>query len=133
MLNILYCKRNMYMFKELKACVICGSEVKEVLSLGEQYVVDFVKEKDEKLLKAPLTLMRCIKCSLIQLKHRVNPDRLYKKFWYRSGINEQMKDELLLIVQKAQRVVELVEGDKVLDIGCNDGTLLGWYPKGITT
>jgi hypothetical protein len=120
-------------YKEIKHCIICSGNLSEVLSLGEQYVVDFVKEKDENLLKAPLTLMRCNWCSLIQLKHRVEPDRLYKKFWYRSGINEQMKTELQKIVENACATVELNQGDKVLDIGCNDGTLLGMYPKGITT
>src|SRR5580692_2507458 len=121
------------MYSEIKECIICKGGLQEVLDLGSQYVVDFVKEKDESLLKAPLTLMRCDKCSFIQLKHRVNPDRLYKKFWYRSGINEQMTQELLAIVKNADRTVELKDGDKVLDIGCNDGTLLGWYPKGVTT
>jgi NDP-4-keto-2,6-dideoxyhexose 3-C-methyltransferase len=121
------------MYKELQACIICNSDLTEVVNLGQQYVVDFVKAKDEKLLKAPLVLMKCNKCSFIQLKHRVSPDRLYKKFWYRSGINEQMRDELCTIVQKAQKVVELKDGDKVLDIGANDGTLLGWYPQTIIT
>jgi len=121
------------MYSEIKSCIICNGSLKQVLDLGRQYVVDFVKEKDESLLKAPLTLMRCEACSFIQLKHRVNPDRLYKKFWYRSGINEQMKKELDTIVRYAQKTVDLSNGDKVLDIGCNDGTLLGNYGKGITT
>ena len=122
------------MYKELKECILCGSkELIVAIDLGTQYVVDFVKEKDESLLKAPLTLMRCTVCNLLQLKHRVSPDRLYRKFWYRSGINEQMRDELLAIVKKASATIELRDGDKVLDIGANDGTLLGWYPKGVTT
>lgn len=121
------------MYQEIKQCLICGSNVKQVIDLGSQYVVDFVKEKDESLLKAPLTLMRCETCALVQLKHRVNPDRLYKKFWYRSGINEQMKNELLAVVEHATDTIDLNEGDKVLDIGCNDGTLLGWYHGKVMT
>jgi hypothetical protein len=122
------------MFSEVKECILCkGKELTEVVNLGNQYVVDFVPKKDEKLLKAPLVLMKCNSCHLIQLKHRVSQDRLYKKFWYRSGINEQMKHELLAIVQKAQKVVNLMPGDKVLDIGSNDGTLLGWYDKRTVT
>jgi len=122
------------MYKELTNCLICGTEtLSQVLDMGTQYVVDFVKEKDEDLLKAPLVLMRCSECSLVQLKHRVSPDRLYKKFWYRSSINEQMRDELLRIVQRVEGCVDLQDGDKVLDIGSNDGTLLGWYTKGKLT
>lgn len=117
------------MYKEIKECILCEGELTQVLDLGNQYVVDFVKEKDETLLKAPLVLMVCKDCSLVQLKHRVSPDRLYKKFWYRSGMNDQMKTELHAVVQHALNVVELKPGDRVLDIGCNDGTLLGCYDK----
>ena len=121
------------MYSEIKECIICKGQLSQVLDLGKQFVVDFVKERNEKLLQAPLVLMRCENCSLVQLKHRVNPDRLYKKFWYRSGINDQMKNELLAVVQHAQETVTLKPGDKVLDIGCNDGTLLGWYDKQVMT
>lgn len=122
------------MYKELTECLICRtSTLNQVVDLGNQYVVDFVKEKKEDLLRAPLTLMRCQNCGLVQLKYRVNPDRLYKKFWYRSGINESMRNQLLAIVQKATDSVQIEQGDKVLDIGCNDGTLLGWYDKRVMT
>jgi NDP-4-keto-2,6-dideoxyhexose 3-C-methyltransferase len=122
------------MYSEIKECILCkGTELISVLDLGKQYVVDFVKEETPNALQAPLELVICKGCSLIQLKHRVSQDRLYKKFWYRSGINEQMKDELLAIVQRAQRVVEINKGDRVLDIGCNDGTLLGCYDSGVVT
>lgn len=116
------------MYKEITECILCNNtNFTDVFDLGNQYVVDFVKEVKIDALKAPLVLVMCNACHLIQLKYRVSQDRLYKKFWYRSGINEQMKDELLAIVQRAQRVVNIKQGDKVLDIGCNDGTLLGCY------
>jgi SAM-dependent methyltransferase len=121
------------MYQEIKECLICKSQLTEVFDLGMQFVVDFPEKKDESLLKAPLILMRCTKCSLIQLKHAVSGDRLYKKFWYRSGMNEQMRDELLAIVERASNAVELNRGDKVLDIGCNDGTLLGWFNRSVLT
>ena len=121
------------MYQELKHCLICNGELTQVFDLGQQFVIDFVKERDESLLKVPLILMRCNSCSFIQLKYRVNPDRLYKKFWYRSGINEQMREELCTIARKAVATIEMEPGDKVLDIGCNDGTLLGWYDKRTTT
>src|ERR1035438_10822751 len=106
----------MHMYQEVKECILCkGKELTSVVDLGNQYVVCFPKEKNEKLLKAPLVLVKCNACNLIQLKHRVSQDRLYRKFWYRSGINEQMKDELLAIVQHADNMVDLRDGDRVLD------------------
>ena len=122
------------MYTEIDECILCHNKVLEdVLDLGMQFVVDFVPKITTDAVQAPLTLVKCKECNLIQLKHRVDSDRLYKKFWYRSGINEQMKDELLAIVQRAQRLVNVDRGDKVLDIGCNDGTLLGCYTAGVTT
>lgn len=110
-------------------CRACGGErFSDVVNLGSQYVVDFPKVKDELLLKAPLHVVKCTSCSSVQLLHSVQQERLFNTFWYRSGINEMMKNMLLAVTQRAQEAVDAKEGDRVLDIGCNDGTLLGWYP-----
>jgi SAM-dependent methyltransferase len=52
---------------------------------------------------------------------------MYEQYWYRSGTNQTMRDALAEIAQKAQVLMHLKEGDTVLDIGCNDGTLLSSY------
>lgn len=122
------------MYREIKKCRLCGSEeIKDILQLGSQYVVDFVPAQMDKMARAPLTLMRCTKCELVQLRHSVHPDLMYKKFWYRSGINEQMKKALLEVVDRAQEVAYVGKGDAVLDVGANDGHLLGWYPGEVRT
>lgn len=110
-----------------RACIACGgSEFQSVIDLGDQYVVDFVKNPELPALKAPLHLQKCVDCHLVQLKDRVSPDRLYRTFWYRSGINESMRQALRDVV----RSLKTESQEKVLDIGCNDGTLLAFYPKG---
>lgn len=117
-----------------RICMICGSmDLSPVVNLGVQYVVDFVKTPDSVALKAPLELIRCEQCNLVQLKHTVHPDRLYKKFWYRSGINESMKTALKDVAASAYNSIRPQDTVvNVLDIGCNDGTLLGFYPKRYT-
>ncbi|SVA54029.1 uncharacterized protein METZ01_LOCUS106883, partial [marine metagenome] len=72
---------------EHTSCRLCGSEkLTEAFSIGNQFINDFVDEKDiGKGRKAPLDLMICETCSLIQLKHTAPQELLYSGFyWYRS-------------------------------------------------
>lgn len=120
-------------YVELVNCVSCGAQnFAPVIDLGVQHVVDFVKDPQAPTTKAPLILQRCRKCQTVQLKHRVPPDRLYKKFWYRSGINESMRQALRDVAVCGHNAVKPSSGEKFLDIGCNDGTLLGLYPQRYT-
>jgi hypothetical protein len=48
-------------------------------------------------------------------------------YGYLSGLNPSMKKHLEEIVVKAEHLVKLDKGDVVIDIGCNDGTLLKAY------
>jgi NDP-4-keto-2,6-dideoxyhexose 3-C-methyltransferase len=121
--------------EELTACRLCGyGALETVLSLGNQYVVDFVKQPNTTTRgQAPLELVRCEKCNLVQLKHTVNQDALFRKMWYRSDINEAMIQHLKELAETAAEVADLKIGDRVLDIGTNTGVLLGWYPGMIIT
>lgn len=102
-----------------------------LLNFGEQTIVDFLSDGELGRGSAPLQLVRCKKCGLVQLKHTVDPDVLYKKFWYRSSVNEQMRMALYDVVTSAQKKVKLKPGDWVLDIGSNDGELLLNYPADV--
>jgi len=60
----------------------------------------------------------------------VEPDLLYKgDYYYKSGVNKTMREALKDVVDSARRYTKLKDGDLVLDIGANDGTLLHNYPK----
>jgi len=52
---------------------------------------------------------------------------MFKEYWYLSGVNEAMIAALRDVTNKAEQMVALSQGDIVLDIGCNDGTLLRSY------
>ena len=118
------------LFEEISACRVCGSkELIEILSLGEQYVVDFVDNLSNDSNKGPLDLVMCRSCGLLQLKHTFDHDFLYKKYWYKSSISTTMVAALRDIVKKAEMLIPLDENDIVIDIGSNDGTLLEQYDK----
>lgn len=114
-------------------CRLCGSDtLTSVFSLGEQYINDFVPpERIGKGLKAPLELVICGECSLLQLRHSAPQELLFSRYyWYRSGITDTMRKALRDITSRVESMVELRPGDVVLDIGANDGTMLKSYTAG---
>ena len=118
--------------KKIKHCLLCkNKKIKEIFSLGNLFVSNFVKKKDIKRgLKAPLKLFYCNICSLIQLSHIAPQEIMYKRFyWYRSGVTSTMKLGLQNIFVESLKHVKMNTNDVVLDIGANDGTLLSYYKK----
>jgi len=114
------------------SCRVCNfSPLENIFSLGDLYVSDFISEDEGGIQKFPLELVLCNKnnggCGLLQLKHTVSHEAMYRQYWYRSGTNKTMTDELCGIARKAESLVKLSPSDFVIDIGANDGTLLRGY------
>ena len=120
-------------YRTIDKCRVCGSQhITNVLSLGELYVSDFLDSPDNtRGAKASLELVLCNAkdggCGLLQLRHTVSNEVMYRNYWYRSGINKTMRDELNDIAGKVRSVADLKPQDIVIDIGANDGTLLRGY------
>ncbi len=118
-------------------CRVCGfSELTPLFSLGEQFVNNFIaKEEQSRQVKAPLELVFCENCTLVQLKHTAPQELLYSRFyWYKSGVTETMKKALREITAQVEEKFPLQSGDVVLDIGSNDSTMLRTYTvPGIVT
>lgn len=117
----------------LKKCRSCSSEnLQDILSLGTQYLSDFVDTNDQKPEEYPLDLTLCQNCYLVQLKETTPSSSLYTdSYGYKSGINNTIRADLKEIVERVNSEIHLDDGDVVLDIGSNDGTLLSNYSKGL--
>jgi 2-polyprenyl-3-methyl-5-hydroxy-6-metoxy-1,4-benzoquinol methylase len=121
-----------------KTCRACGSPaLTPVINLGEQYLQgSFVKPGKEipPSRKIPTSLVRCDPttderaCGLLQMEHTVPPEVLYSAYWYRSGTNNTMRWHLQGVADEAAALWGKPQA-RVLDIGCNDGTLLSFYPS----
>ena len=110
-------------------CRACGEPIQPFLDLGPLRLNAFpaTLEAVDAVPQVPLTLCGCVGCGLVQLDRTVPPDRLYREYWYRSGVNESMVAELQAIVEEACDLARPARGASVLDIGANDGTLLAHY------
>tara|TARA_B100000700_G_C15043172_1_gene856426 strand:+ start:1256 stop:2467 length:1212 start_codon:yes stop_codon:yes gene_type:complete len=125
-----------YKIKKINHCLLCkNKKLKRVFSLGSLFVSNFVKKNQiKKGIKSPLTLMYCKRCTLLQLSHIAPQEIMYKRFyWYRSGVTKIMKKALKDIYFSCLKHVKLKKNDVILDIGANDGTLLKYFNKNLTT
>ena len=132
--------------RERTDCRACGNTaLAPVMDLGAQAVAGAFPPAGtgSDAERFPLELVRCdvdadpTACGLVQLRHSLNGHLLYDSYWYRSGINRTMTDNLHDIARQAAEVAGgLAAGDLVIDVGCNDGTLLDGYapvaPDGVT-
>lgn len=118
------------MTQERTHCRICDGKLETVLDMGTIYQSNFLTDASRAIL-APLNLARCIKCNLVQLKHDGNLDSMYRQYWYKSSLNQSMVEALRSVVDSINGRVALEAGDVVVDIGCNDGTLLSMFPENV--
>jgi SAM-dependent methyltransferase len=117
-------------------CRSCQTVLGEsLLNLGRVCLNDFPDTPvgARRLRGAPLDLVICPGCGLVQLRHTADPQYLYRdQYWYHSGINETMRAELADVVAGIRRVFGPLRPEApqlaVLDIGANDGTLLHSWP-----
>lgn len=117
-------------------CRLCGNpDLQLILDLGAQPLSSvFPKPGNRDPSVSPLELVRCNKatkpdaCGLVQLRHQAEMSEMYgKTYGYFSSISPTMVKHLQAKIEVLTKLVPLSKGDVVLDIGCNDGTLLNAY------
>lgn len=125
------------MYQAISECRLCGNRtLVPILDLGLQCLTGvFPKSREQVITSAPLQLVKCETgaggkaCGLVQLRHSCDPWSMYGEgYGYRSGLNQSMVNHLRGKVEFVLDWVQPGRGDVVIDIGSNDGTLLGCYP-----
>ena len=116
------------MEKKMK-CRISGKETVEVFNLGKLLMSDFTPDGDKpRTGLGELKMMLCTESGLLQLETILPPEEMYGKYWYRSGINDTMKQKLKDVAVSCLDSIDTKEGDVFLDIACNDGTMFDYVP-----
>lgn len=120
-------------YTEIDKCRICGSsDLVEILNLGDMALTGiFPRNAADAVTTGPIELVKCVgvgACGLVQLRQSYRFDEMYgDNYGYRSGLNASMVAHLERKVRRIADFVKLAHTDFVIDIGSNDGTLLGAY------
>lgn len=115
-------------------CQVCFSErLEPVIDLGHQPLCDSLltaEQLDQPETSYPLRLVRCVDCSLAQIDYAVPGELVYHPHYpYRCGITAEV---VAHHAESSRRLVEqlgLQPGALVVDVGSNDGTLLGQFQR----
>ncbi len=128
-LSMTYKKR----FEEfrIKKCRICGyNDLFEFLSLGSMPIPNGFLSEDE-LQKPepfyPLGVYVCEKCWLVQLTHVIPAEIMFKNYLYIPSTSSTMLSHFKSLVDEEVENFNLTSKNLVIDIGSNDGTLLGYF------
>jgi SAM-dependent methyltransferase len=123
--------------EHLVACVACGAEVVEFLDLGETALANrFLDDADLVAVepKYPLRVGCCRECRHVQLTELVPPSAMFEDYLYVSSASDTLTAHLHDLSDVVTDRRGLGPDDLVIDIGCNDGTLLsGFQRHGVKT
>lgn len=120
--------------KKINKCRFCGNgSITKCIDLGGQYLSSIFPNNlsyKKELKRQPLSLVLCKKnknsCGLLQLSHSFDMSRMYEQYPFTSSTNSSMSKILKDVLDSALFYIKPKEGDLVLDIGGNDGTLLSY-------
>jgi len=117
----------------IKKCEVCESrDFKHVLNLGSHPLCDDLikvgSKQKSKMYK--IEILFCKKCFTAHQKYQVNKKILFNKnYHYRARFTEDVLNGMKNLVEESIKFFSNPIQKTVLDIGCNDGSLLNFFWK----
>ena len=123
---------------QITSCEVCGNETLiSVLNLGLHPMCDdLVLVGDTRICKEyPIDIVYCSNCLTAHQKYQVPKEELFpSSYHYRSRFTADVLNGMKGLVESCLARFGSMQGKKVLDIGCNDGSLLDFFrEKGAIT
>lgn len=117
-------------YKELNTCLVCDNKTKLLISFGEQDLANNYSNNIYKKIKYPLELTYCNNCYHVQINSLVDPNILFKNYCYLSGTSNTLKTYFDYFSKYSLERLNIQKDNlKILDIACNDGSLLNSFEK----
>ena len=125
-------------FNEIDSCEVCGNkDLLSVLDLGAHPMCDdLVPVGDSRICNEyPIEILFCRNCNTAHQRFQVPKEDLFPAtYHYRSRFTADVVNGMRALVASCEEQFGALAGKTVLDIGCNDGSLLGFFrDKGATT
>lgn len=122
---------------EIKDCEVCGNtNLQAVLDLGSHPLCDdLIPVGDTRVCKEyPIEILFCDTCKTAHQRYQVPKHELFPAtYHYRSRFTADVLNGMASLVDACGTRMSLA-GKKVVDIGCNDGSLLNFFKeKGCVT
>lgn len=108
-------------------CLICSGTVEIFLDLGQTALANkFLLPEDlgTPEPRYPLRVGRCMTCGHVQLGDRVPPTEMFSDYLYVSAASQTLRDHFADLSRLLVERHGLGDDDLVVDIGCNDASLL---------
>lgn len=123
---------------QINTCEVCGNEqLTSVLDLGLHPMCDDLVPVGDtrKCREYPIEILFCKNCFTAHQRFQVPKQDLFPtSYHYRSRFTADVLNGMAGLVGSCEQRFGNLAGKKVLDIGCNDGSLLGFFrQKGATT
>jgi SAM-dependent methyltransferase len=114
-------------------CIVCKREtVEEFLDLGETALANKFLRREELAQTEPTYPLRvgfCHTCGHVQLTELVPPQAMFEDYLYISSASDTLKAHLYDLSDLVVDRQRLGPDDLVVDVGCNDGTLLNGFRR----
>lgn len=119
--------------KKIKSCEVCSSnKLVPVLDLGKHPLCDDLIAIGDKRknIKFPINILYCKRCCTAHQKFQVPRIKLFpKNYHYRSRFTADVLKGMDELVNSVSLKTKSLKGKVVLDVGCNDGSLLDKFHK----
>lgn len=115
----------------ITSCEVCGNErLSDVLNLGLHPMCDdLVAVGDSRVCKEyPIEILFCQNCFTAHQKYQIPKNELFPQtYHYRSRFTADVLNGMRDLVSSCENEFGSLVGKKILDIGCNDGSLLDMF------
>ncbi|OGT25447.1 MAG: methyltransferase [Gammaproteobacteria bacterium RIFCSPLOWO2_02_FULL_42_14] len=113
-----------------KTCRLCDSKhLIKVLSLTPTALCDEYLKRIQNQPVYPLDLFQCDVCQFVQIEYVVNSETIYGDYIYITTSSSGLSAHFASYANQVINKLQLQAGDKVVDIGSNDGTLLNYFQQ----